>query len=153
MPGDYEEQVLITSIKSGKHCPVCLVPLNEQEQLRPENPYPKRTPEQTIEQLQIQKKYDKNTPRLLLDMMVHNRPNFTDGHFAVNVYQLQMFDMLHQLMVKGLLNYLLDWLTECVGEGRTKLEVLWFKQIVHMEDFIWIRLPPCILQERYTATN
>lgn len=86
-------------------------------------------------------------------MMVHNRPNFTDGHFAVNVYQLETFNMLHQLMVKGLLNYLLDWLTECVGEGRTKLEVLWFKQIVHMEDFIWIRLPPCILQERYTATN
>ena len=70
----------------------------------------------------MQKTYDKNTPRLLLDMMVHNRPNFTDGHFAVNVYQLQTFDILHQLMVKGLLNYLLDWLRECVGEGRTKLE-------------------------------
>ena len=70
----------------------------------------------------MQKTYDKNTPRLLLDMMVHNRPNFTEGHFAVNVYQLQTFDMLHQLMVKGLLNYLLDWLRECVGEGRTKLE-------------------------------
>ena len=41
--------------------------------------------------------------------MVHERIPFTDGHFAVDIYGLQTFDILHSLMVKGLLGYLLKW--------------------------------------------
>ena len=49
---DYEEQVVITGIKNGKHCSMCQVPPDCRENLRDKWPY--RTHKDTIEQLKTQ---------------------------------------------------------------------------------------------------
>lgn len=56
-------------------------------------------------------------------MMLHEDRPFTDGRFAVVIYRLQSFDMLHALLVKGPLGYLLKWWTECVRSTRTEAQV------------------------------
>jgi hypothetical protein len=42
---DYEEQVLLTGVKSGRHCTICQVPPSERENLQKR--WPKRTHEYT----------------------------------------------------------------------------------------------------------
>ena len=120
---DYEEQAMVTSILTNRHCPTCTVPPTERERLCPPIPYPKRTPERTAEQLRLQKGYTTATPKHLRNMVVHDRRPFTDGHFAVDIYRLQSFDILHSLMVKGLIGYLLDWWLECIRVTKTEKEM------------------------------
>ncbi|KAF6227507.1 hypothetical protein HO173_012247 [Letharia columbiana] len=73
---DYEEQAMVTSILSGRHCPTCTVPPTERERLCPPTPYPKRTPERTAEQLRLQKRYTKKTPKHLAGYGTPRPPSF-----------------------------------------------------------------------------
>lgn len=118
---DYPEQALVTGVLNGS-CPICEVPPAERERLCPPTPYPKRTPERTAEQLRLQKGYTKATPKHLRDMRVHDRRPFTDGHFLGDIYRLQCFDILHSLMVKGLIGYLLEWWIKCIRVTKTEKE-------------------------------
>ena len=47
-------------------------------------------------------------------MVLYKRPYFIKNYFVVNIYRLQSFDVLHLLIIKGLLDYLLDQQTRYV---------------------------------------
>ena len=50
---DYEKQMVITGVKSGQHCPMCLVPSKEQEDL--ETKWAPRTHNSTQQQIDAQR--------------------------------------------------------------------------------------------------
>ena len=115
---DYEEQTLVTGIKSGS-CASCYCPLKEREDL--ETVFPKRTHEKTRTQLERQSR--ENTPRKDPEW-IHNVPNFAWSHTLVDIHDVLMVDILHQLL-KGIMAYTIDWLTDMVtqevtGERRNK---------------------------------
>ena len=97
MSVDYEEQVVITSIKSGMQCSMCQVPSNERENLCKK--WPKRTHERMLSQLALQNTEDwiEENGLKYLDC-VYSMRNFAWNHFFVNIYEYMMLDILHQLL-------------------------------------------------------
>ncbi|KAN0076227.1 hypothetical protein V8E54_006369, partial [Elaphomyces granulatus] len=55
---DYEEQVLLTGVKSGRHCTICQVPPSERENLQKR--WPKRTHEYTQQLIAWQRRNPSN---------------------------------------------------------------------------------------------
>ena len=101
---DYEEQVLITGVKSGQHCTICTVASDQREDLELQSS--PRTHVYTQNQIRKQKK--DNTPKNDSDW-VHPVPNFAWKHHLVNIHETMMLDPLHQLL-KGVLGHLKQWI-------------------------------------------
>jgi hypothetical protein len=110
---DYEEQSLITNIKSGRHCSVCLVPPDKREHLQ--MAWPKRTHESTQQQILLQR--DQNTERTH-DDWVHDVVNFAWGLPHLNIHEAMMLDILHQLL-KGMVMHLLQWIKSLLDTTNT----------------------------------
>jgi uncharacterized membrane protein YbaN (DUF454 family) len=94
---DYEEQVLLTGVKSGCHCTICQVPPSERENLQ------KRWLKQTHEYTQQLIAWQQQTA--LSDsskedkvMIVYDVGYFTWSHPHTNIHTAMMLDMLHQLL-------------------------------------------------------
>ncbi|KAI9750296.1 MAG: hypothetical protein M4579_006529 [Chaenotheca gracillima] len=107
---DYEEQVLITGIKSGRHCSICQVPPDERENLCQE--WPKRTHEST--QLQIATQSNQRRARGD-DTWIHPVANFAWRHHHVNIHGGMMVDVLHQLL-KGVVMHLIEWIQSLLAD-------------------------------------
>ena len=103
---DYEEQVLITGVKSNRHCPICTVPPNERENITKQ--WPLRTHEDT--QAQINRQGTEKVPRED-DSWVHPVQNFAWDQPLVNIHTSMTVDILHQLL-KGIVMHLLQWTTD-----------------------------------------
>jgi Plavaka transposase len=125
---DYEEQVLITGIKSGQHCAICQVAPKERHRLF-QQPIPLRTHQSTCAQIEKQRQIrDKNITnydrtavgRIDKSMWVHERDNFAWRHHLVNIHGILHVDILHQLL-KGIVARSMDWikdhLSEQIGSG------------------------------------
>jgi Plavaka transposase len=125
---DYEEQVLITGIKSGQHCAICQVAPKERHRLC-QQPSPLRTHQsmqaQIEKQRQIRRKnvtsYDRTADgKIDKSMWVHERHNFAWRHHLVNIHEILHIDILHQLL-KGIIARSMDWikdhLSEQIGSG------------------------------------
>ena len=106
---DYEEQVLLTGVKSGRHCTICQVPPWERENLQKR--WPKRSHEYTQELIAWQRQLGSLSDIGKEDkaMMVHDVDCFTWSHPYTNIHTAMMVDMLHQLL-KGIIHYLIDWI-------------------------------------------
>ena len=87
---DYEEQVLITGVKSQQHCTICQVPPNRRENLLERHPL--RTHESTKKQIAAQQAND--TPQTDPDW-VHPVPCFAWKHGLINIHNAMMADILH----------------------------------------------------------
>src|SRR5580658_5188464 len=103
---DYEEQVLLTGIKSGRHCTICQVPPWERENLQKR--WPKRSHAYTQELIAWQRQLGSLSDIDKEDkaMMVHDVDCFTWSHPYTNIHTAMMVDMLHQLL-KGIIHYLI----------------------------------------------
>ena len=108
---DYEEQVLITGIKSNNHCSICQVPPNKREHLC--KSWDMRTHESTRAQLRQQQRRPKSAGPGEMD--VHPVENFAWKHPHVNIHATMMMDILHQLL-KGMVMRLVDWTGDLVEE-------------------------------------
>ena len=113
MIADYEEQVLITGVKSGRHCTICTVPPNSRENLTQQ--WPLRTHQDTQAQLIAQRDHsiDKTD-----DKWLHNINNFAWDHHLLNIHQAMGIDILHQLF-KGIVMYLIQWVNEILQHIQT----------------------------------
>ncbi|KAI9840208.1 MAG: hypothetical protein M1837_001836 [Sclerophora amabilis] len=115
---DYEEQVLITYIKSGRQCAICQVPPHERENLC--GVWPPRTHESTRSQLVRQ---DRERWERTRDDWIHPVANFAWKHHHVNIHGIMMVDVLHQLL-KGIIMHLIQWtqtlLTDVVKPTRKR---------------------------------
>ena len=107
---DYEEQVLITGIKSGRQCPNCVIPPDERENLC--SKWPTRTHKDMQTQIAKQKR-QKISPRD--DSWVHDIDNFAWHHSYINIYDSMSIDLLHQLH-KGVIKNLIDWVSDLIGD-------------------------------------
>jgi hypothetical protein len=107
---DYEEQALITGIKSGQHCSICKVPPNERETLTRQ--WDKRTHEDT--QAMLHHIRENHSIKTSEDDWIHDVPNFAWGHAHANLHSSMMIDILHQLL-QGLFKHLIDWVKVIVS--------------------------------------
>jgi Plavaka transposase len=107
---DYEEQVLITGVKSQQHCTICQVPPNRRENLLERHPL--RTHESTKKQIAAQQA--NNTPQTDPDW-VHPVPCFAWKHGLINIHNAMMADILHQLL-KGIVMRLIEWIRKITSE-------------------------------------
>ena len=130
MTSDYEEQALITSVKSNRHCPICEVHPDERENLC--IAYKTRSHDTTKLRLSAQRlKTHTRTP-----MDVHDISNFGWKHYLFNVHTAQTFDMLHNFFVHGMIEYLITWFQAAIRVGRTEVEATRvvddrFRQVPH----------------------
>jgi hypothetical protein len=127
---DYEEQTIITGVKDGPHCPICLVPEGEREKLRRKHRF--RTHASTQEQIKKQRDNPKLYPKNHPDW-VHEFDNFAWGHHFVNIHECMMIDKLHQIY-KGIVQYTLKWVQESFvetgGQAKRKRNEF-FNQLQH----------------------
>ena len=98
---NYEEQVLITGIKSNNHCSICQVPPDKRENLHEK--WELRTHESTQSQILRQLKQLKLGQRDTMAM------------HAVNIHLVIMVNILHQLL-KDIVKWLLDWTEDLMKE-------------------------------------
>ena len=112
---DYEEQVLITGVKSGQQCPICTVPPLDRGSLwdwELDN-IPKwaaRTHSTTMGQINKQKLQGRGNKILKSDpQWIHEVPNFAWEFPHVDIHAIMMVDLLHQLH-KGIMQHTLQWL-------------------------------------------
>ena len=120
---DYEEQTLITGMKSNQ-CTICHVKPAERENLTQEHPTedgtsrdghgnpierPRmRTHQSTKDQIAKQRADPKNNPPADPNW-VHEWDNFAWEHDFFNIHEGMMIDKLHQ-MYKGIVQYLIKWI-------------------------------------------
>lgn len=107
---DYEEQVVVTGVKSGEHCPICEVPPQERQNLR--GKWPRRTHASTQARIKRQRADNLSIKEA---MSVHDIANFAWEHWHVNIHETMMLDILHQLY-KGLAIYMKDWVLRTLAE-------------------------------------
>jgi hypothetical protein len=101
---NYEEQILITGIKSGQYCSICQVPPKERKNLTGQ--WDKRTYEDT--QVMLYHKCKSHSIKMSKDNWIHDVLNFAWGHTHTNIHDAMMIDILYQLL-QGLFKHLIDW--------------------------------------------
>jgi hypothetical protein len=106
---DYEEQALITGIKSGRQCPICQVQPNQRQNISVISA--PRTHEQM--QARIEKQGREAIERTDPEW-VHATENFAWSHHYVNIYESMSVDVLHQLH-KGIVMDLINWVVELIN--------------------------------------
>ena len=107
---DYEEQVLVTGVKMNRHCVICTVPPGERENL--DEQWPKRSHASTKRQLIHQQAAHATK---VDSRWVHDISNFAWSHHYVNIHEVMMVDILHQLL-KGTVGHMLEWLIELIAQ-------------------------------------
>ncbi|KAI8940000.1 hypothetical protein NX059_003723 [Plenodomus lindquistii] len=115
---DYQEQTLITGVKSNQHCTICKVPPNERGDLTGTR-WPFRTHADT--KLQIRRQIAQNIHPNKAEW-VHDMECFAWHHEHFNVHEGMLVDTLHQLL-KGLVMYTVKWIQQLVGDTIPKRRV------------------------------
>ena len=110
MIADYPEQVLMTGVKGGQHCPICLVPPKEREHMTRQ--WPPRTHEYTRQRIKDQIVNGCSNDK---EMDVHAVRNFAWNHALVNIHSIIMVDILHQLL-KGMVMTLIKWIQSLIED-------------------------------------
>ena len=108
---DYEEQVTLTGIKSGRKCSTCHIHTNERHDLTTaiQRPWPFRTHQSTKDQIRMQQEGCDTDKK---DDSDYIRPfrNFAWGHNLSNIHKMMAPDFLHQVL-KGLTSeHLMHWI-------------------------------------------
>ena len=116
MMTDYEKQILITSIKMNQQCSICQVSLKERENLMKQ--WSLRTHEYTQEQIQRQKYRKTSTSD---KMYVHIKENFAWYHKLINIHDIMMMNILHQLHKEIIMNFI-TWIVDLLNELYSKFQ-------------------------------
>ncbi len=90
---DYEKQIIIIEIKNEQHCIICRVSLKARKNLMIIYSY--RTHEWTQHQIQQQKNEHVNKTN---DDWIHEISNFAWKHDMMNIHEIMMLNVLHQLL-------------------------------------------------------
>lgn len=135
---DYEEQVVITCVKSLQHCTICEVPPTMREKLRLR--WPVRTHESMKSQIRRQRRQDidKSDPS-----WVHPTKNFAWAHPYTNIHQAMMMDILHQLY-KGVVEHMNRWVNGYFAHKRRRRagRGIRDKTFTKMLDYRFKQVPP-----------
>jgi hypothetical protein len=100
---DYEKQVIIIDIKSDQHCIICQVSSKERKNL--DDKWSLRTHETT--QSQIRRQRLENIVKTN-DKWVHDVECFVWKHDLVNIHEIMMIDIFHQLL-KNMMMHVITW--------------------------------------------
>ena len=110
---DYEEQILITGIKTSMQCSICYVPPKKRECVT--KLWEFQTHESTWEQI----KHQRNNPPVkrdrAADKWLYLRECFAWDHSYINIHAILLSDILHQLY-KGVMTNLVSWITRTIAE-------------------------------------
>jgi hypothetical protein len=101
---DYEKQILITDIKSEQQCSICQMFFDERENLKKKWSY--RTHEFIKKQIRHQRKREIAKRK---NDWVYEVKNFVWKHNLINIHEIMMMNILHQLM-KKMIMHLLIWI-------------------------------------------
>ncbi len=101
---DYEKQMIIIDVKSDQHCIICQVSSKKRKNL--DDKWSFRTHE-TI-QSQIRRQRFENIVKTD-DKWVHNVECFVRKHDFVNIHEIMMIDILHQLL-KNMMMHVITWI-------------------------------------------
>jgi len=110
---DYEEQVAVTGVKSGRHCTMCDVDPDEREDLETWAPW--RTHKATLAQQERQREARIDP---VDSSWVHEVDCFAFGHPYVNIHKTLMVDILHQLL-KGVMMHAFGWVKAVLEDKMT----------------------------------
>ncbi len=101
---DYEEQMLIIDVKNEQHCIICRVSSKARKNL--EDDWSLRTHEFMQEQIRRQQIEKLNSRD---EKWVHETKNFVWNFFLINIHEIMMIDILHQLF-KSIMMHFLSWI-------------------------------------------
>ena len=107
---NYEEQILITDVKSEKHCVIYYVSLNQWKDLIKK--WSEHTYQRTYELLKRQQSEQINQTD---DDWIHSVINFTWKYHLVNIHSVMMINILYQLL-KELMMYMIVWIQFLITE-------------------------------------
>ncbi len=99
---DYEKQILIIDVKSEQHCIICRVSSKTQKNL--ENRWSFRTHEFMQRQIQRQRVKDLDSRH---EDWIHATINFVWDYSFVNIHEIMMIDILHQLFRRMIMHFLI----------------------------------------------
>ncbi len=105
---NYEEQILIMSIKKNQQYSICQIFFQKRENLM--NIWQSCTHQFTQRQIQQQKKDDISKKNSIWVHFIHN---FAWSHYMINIHECMMINILHQLL-KDTVIYMLNWLDELI---------------------------------------
>ncbi len=105
---NYEEQILITSIKKNQQCFIYQILSQKRENLM--NIWQSCIHQFTQRQIQQQKKDDISKKN---SIWIHFICNFAWSHYMINIHKCMMIDILHQLL-KDTVIYMLNWLNKLI---------------------------------------
>ncbi len=131
---DYEEQILITNIKSEQQCSICQMSSDERENLEKKWSY--RIHEFIKRQIRHQRK--KEIAKRKNDW-IHEVKNFVWKHNLINIHEIMMMNILHQLM-KKMIMHLLIWIrfllkTHLSANRKRKNFSIRFKNLSELDKF------------------
>jgi hypothetical protein len=105
---DYEEQFIVTGVKSGRHYTIFTVVSEEREDIRLCASF--RTHQSTQNRLEKQSVSNVKKPD---EEWVHPVENFAWKHSHLNIHQAMTLDLLHQLL-KGVFKHLMSWILKAL---------------------------------------
>ena len=142
---DYEEQVVITCIKSLQHCTICEVPPDMRENLH--HSWPLRTHESM--KSQIRRQQMENIPKSD-SFWVHLIKNFAWDHPYTNIHQAMMMDILHQLY-KGVVEHMKSWVSRHFAHKNSRGRGSRHKKFTTMLDNRFKQVPPFTGLKRFNS--
>jgi len=110
---DYEEQILIMSVKMNQQCTICQVSSQKQENLKKNWPLQMHQFIKNQISKQQEEKISENDVT-----WVHSVDNFAWAHHLINIHTTMMIDVLHQLL-KSTVTYLVHWLKQLIEKSIT----------------------------------
>ena len=110
---DYEEQVLITGVKTNMQCSICHLPPKERKRVTKKWEF--QTHELTWEQIERQRNNPAVQRARAADEWLHPQESFAWDHSYVNIHAILLSDILHQLY-KGVVTNLVSWITKTIVE-------------------------------------
>jgi hypothetical protein len=101
---DYEKQMLIIDVKNEQHCIICRVSSKARKNF--EDRWSLRTHEFMQEQIRRQQLEELNSRD---EKWVHEMKNFAWDYSLINIHEIMMIDILHQLF-KDMMMHILSWI-------------------------------------------
>jgi hypothetical protein len=101
---DYEEQMLIIDVKSEQHCIICRVSSKARKNLQ--DHWSLRTHKFMQEQIRRQQLEQLNSRN---EKWIHEMKNFAWNYSSINIHEIMMIDILHQLF-KNMMMHFLSWI-------------------------------------------
>jgi len=108
---NYEKQMLIISVKMNQHCTICQMSLCTQENF--EEVWSLWMHQFIIAQISKQKEENVSETD---NVWVYSVNNFAWSHYLINIHEMMMIGVLHQLL-KKMITYMICWLKQLIEKS------------------------------------